>query len=57
MIYHHGASLSEQHTELLLNLLLNKAGFVISQQPGQLLPAWLHVHELSFTLRAKFLML
>ena len=57
MIIIAGASLSEQHT----NLLLHKAGFVkhkqtfryhISQQPGQLLSVWLHMHELSFTVKS-----
>ena len=45
MIYHRGASLSEEHTDFN-NLSLHKAGFVthkqisryhLSQQPGQLL--------------------
>ena len=56
MIYHCGASEWAEHW--LTNLSLHKAGFVmhkyisryhISQQPGQLLSVWLHMHELSFT--------
>ena len=54
IIYHRRASLSKQHTDLLICHCTKQLGFVthkyeisryhISQQPGQLLSVWLHMH-------------
>ena len=54
MIYHRRANLSEQHADLLIGHRtkqdLSRTSNHISQQSGQLLSVWLHMHELSFTL-------